>query len=110
LLATGLRRCVEGLFFAVVLGPDHDFAVAARRDGRQRGKVDGHGHDKALGVIGVFADQVDAARSDKDRWGGVEAGDMFFAQNSGIMHGITSFFSGRWSVVSDQWSVTADHC
>ena len=56
------------------------------RDGGERGEVDGHGHDKALGVIGVFADQVDAAGSDKDRRVGVEAGKVLSAQYSGIMH------------------------
>ncbi len=65
--ACGQGGSVKGLFFAEVLGVEDDLAVGARRDGGQGGEVDGHGHDKALGVIGVFADQVDAAGRDKDR-------------------------------------------
>src|ERR1035441_10454183 len=41
---------------------------------------------KALGVIGVLTDQVDAAGGDKDRRFRVEAGKVRRAQYCGIMH------------------------
>jgi len=50
-----------------ILGPDHDPAVVAWRDGSEGTEVDGCGHDKSARVVGVLADQVDAPWSYKDR-------------------------------------------
>ncbi len=83
----GRSGCLEGLLFSVILGVDDDFAVGARRDAGQGGKVDGHGHHKALGIIGVFADQVNAARRNKNGRNRLEAGKVERAQSGWIMHG-----------------------
>ena len=42
-------------------GVGEDAAVGARGDGDEGGEVDGGGHDEAVAVVGVLADEVDAA-------------------------------------------------
>ena len=77
MLGSNRRRFgVEGPFFSEVFGVDHNLSVAARRDPGQRGKVDGHGHDKTFGIVGVLADQVHAAGRNKDGGFGMEAGNV----------------------------------
>ena len=82
----GKRRRIKVPLLLVVLRVDGDLAVGARRNGSQRGKVNGHGHHKALGVIGVLADQVNAARGHKDGRLRMEAGDVHGTQNGRIVH------------------------
>ena len=59
-------HAVKDLLLALVLGVDRDLAVRARRNPRQRSKVDRRRHHKAFGVIGVFANQVHASRPHKN--------------------------------------------
>ncbi len=42
-------------------GVGEEAAVGAGGDGDEGGEVDGGGHDEAAGVVGVLADEVDAA-------------------------------------------------
>ena len=72
----GQGGSIEGLFFLIVFGVEHDFAIGAGRDAGQGGEVNGHRHDEALGVIGVLTDEVDASRSYKDSGFGLESGKV----------------------------------
>ena len=54
-------------------GVGEEAAVGARGDGDEGGEVDGGGHDEAAGVVGVLADEVDAAGGAEEARGcGVE--------------------------------------
>ena len=85
--AFGGEGCgVEAALLAVVLRVEDDLAVAARRDAGQGGEVDGRGHDEALGVVGMLADQVDPAGRGKDGRLGVETGAVHGTEVGRIMH------------------------
>src|SRR5262245_10662652 len=47
--------------FGEILGIDRELAVIARRQGDPCRKADRGGHDEAVIVVGVLADQVDAS-------------------------------------------------
>src|SRR5215470_4427251 len=53
--------------FGEILGIDRELAVIARRKGDPGRKADRGGHDEAVIVVGVLADQVDAS------WGAINA-------------------------------------
>src|SRR5215471_9668418 len=53
--------------FGEILGIDRELAVVARRQGDPGRKADRGGHDEAVIVVGVLADQVDAS------WGAINA-------------------------------------
>src|SRR5579862_9972551 len=52
--------------FAEVPRKNRCVLVAAGRNGRNRSEINGSWHDKAIGIIGVLADQVHASGSHKD--------------------------------------------
>jgi hypothetical protein len=69
-LLQALDRGVEAELIdrIVVVGGDHlDHAVVAQARRDHRAVVDGAGQHQAAGVVGVFADQVDAARGLHDQ-------------------------------------------
>jgi len=76
----------EGALLGEVFGVEDDLAVGARGDGCERGEVDGCGHDESLGVVGVFADEVDAAWGGKDLRRRVVAALVQDAECGGIFH------------------------
>ena len=67
---------VIDLFFAVVLGVDDDLAIRASRNSRQTREIDGRRHHESLAVIRVFADDIDAPGSCKNRGFNAESGFM----------------------------------
>jgi hypothetical protein len=72
--------------FLKILRPNHDAAVVARRDGREGAEVDGGRHDKATGVIGVLADEIDAAWGEKYRGVRGKPLRVFFRNTVYIQH------------------------
>jgi len=54
--------------FIEVDGTNDDGAVVPRADSGQGGEVNSRRHDKAVGVIGVLANDVDPPGSSKDSW------------------------------------------
>ena len=67
---------------------DQDAAVRARRDGDDRGKVDRRGHHKTVAVVGVLADQVDAAGRGVERAGNIVGGEVKGGNFSVGRHGL----------------------
>ena len=69
-VAVAVRRAMAGrkaVFFQAVVGGQHaDDVVTARGDGDLGGEADGAGQHETVVVVGVFADQVDAARGTDD--------------------------------------------
>ncbi len=57
-------------------GVGEEAAVGARGDGDEGGEVDGGRHDEAAGVVGVLADEVDAAGCGVDGGLGVVGGEV----------------------------------
>ena len=83
LFGAGGEQLVDGAVNALVEvdGVGEEAAVGARRDGDEGGEVDGGGHDEAAGVVGVLADEVDAAGCAVEGGGGgvgrgVEGGEF----------------------------------
>ena len=81
---------LEAPLFAEIFGVEDDLAVGARRDGGQGGEVDGRGHDETFGVIGMLADQIDAAGRRQDGWLGVEARAVHGTKEGWVMHSCRS--------------------
>jgi hypothetical protein len=69
-----------------IFGPDDDATVVARRDGSQGAEVDGGGHHESAGVVGVLADEVDAAWGKKYRGVGTKPLRVFFRNTVYIQH------------------------
>jgi hypothetical protein len=84
----GGEKFVDGLVDALVEvnGVGEDAAVGAVGDGDDGGEVDGRGHDEAVRVVGVLADEVDAARGQKYRGVGAEPLRVFFLNTVYIQH------------------------
>jgi hypothetical protein len=75
-------------------GVEDDLAVGTRRNAGQGGEIDGRGHHKALGVIGVLADQVDASGRGKNGRLGSEAVAVQGAKFVRIVHRLSNL-NGR---------------
>ena len=66
---------------------DGEQPVVARRDGDVGRQVDGRRHNKAIVIIGVFADEVDAPRRAKNARLGAEGNPEFLSEFQRIIHG-----------------------
>jgi hypothetical protein len=69
-----------------IFGPDDNPAVVARRDGSQGAEVDGGGHHESASVVGVLADEVDAAWGEKYRGVSAKPLRVFFRNTVYIQH------------------------
>ena len=114
-LAPALRQrcCIEDAFFFEVFRVDDDLAVVARRNPGQRSEVDRRRHHEALGIIGVFADQIHAPRRGKNRRFTLEAAHMQRTQNFRVMHccslSIRSISTSIGQLKQSPGSSTRDH-
>ena len=74
------------MLVAEVNGVREEAAVGAGGDGDEGGEVDGGGHDEAAGVVGVLADEVDAAGCAVEGGRGVEGLLVEFGEFGGRLH------------------------
>ena len=83
----------EGLVDVLVEvdGVGDEAAVGAGGDGDEGGEVDGGGHDEAVAVVGVLADEVDAAGCGEELGGDVVGGEVEGGEFGGGLHGRLSF-------------------
>src|SRR5579859_2371906 len=88
-------RGIENAFLSVVLGVNHNLAVTARGDPGKSSEVNRRGHYKAFSVIGVFTDQIDAARGNNDFRFGMETGNMQRTQHFGIVHTAPTYINSK---------------
>ena len=59
---------VELEMFGKFLRMNQQFPIGPFRDGYMGGKAHGCGHHKAIVIVGVFADKIDAAWGAEDPW------------------------------------------